>query len=241
MTSEHLVPQICLVVKWSVNPAAEPVALELARRLAGDGIAATWAVASASQVEKLRKATAKAGQLSVALAAAPHGVDQSGNWVREITSSLNGLRASGANVATMQTAGQPPRGNYERAIHALGIRAIIVDAAAQTAGVRPLPFGLWQLTPRLAMPTVRRWTRLFSRSPRLLIDRTDATPALASIDAARLASAGSRATREVERTIQQLVQAKRLGTVAVVTAEEIAEQLASTNAARPQRSILRAA
>jgi hypothetical protein len=240
MISERPAPPICLVAAWSAESSADGTAVELFRRIADAGLPSTWAVATANQVDSLRKVSGKSKPTIAALGPQGKDAEASDSWMRDVSGVVKSLRATGAAVPLVFVQASPSRGSHERSLHALGIRGLIASGMP-TPGARPLPFGLWQLTPRVALPSVRRWTRLFMRAEQPLIDRADTAPTVAAIDVRRLAAAGSRGMREADRAIQQLAQAGRVGAAQAVTAAEMVEQLSSAAAARPQRSILRAA
>jgi hypothetical protein len=65
--------------------------------------------------------------------------------------------------------------------------------------------------------------------------------ALVVVDLARVATTGGRGWRELDRVLHQIDEARRLGQVASATIADLAAEMGRANAARPQRSILRAA
>ena len=249
MKSARVVPQLSLVVKWPHHAALAPMAQQLMKQLTEHRLAATWAIEQPAQAERLRAgqrrhdvdAALLVGAATAALAAKP---SESADFSYEIRCSLDELRGAGLEVSAVQIGRELARGVHERRLRELGVRAVIVDGMGQApsaAAPRALPFGMWQLSPRVSVPILTTWRRFFSRAQRVHLEPIDGAPMVASIDLGRIGSPTSRGWRAVERLIRQVADARQRNAVTVATVAEVTAGLAQGNAARPQRSILRAA
>jgi hypothetical protein len=227
-------PPVCLVIRWSNHVAADAGPARLLRRLIEARLPATWAIEQPAQ--------------SAHLAAAPQLVEHAlllpqvdANLSDALADGLHRFSVAGHDVATLAVAGQPPRGQSERQLAQLGVRAIVTESNASGSGsIRPLPFGLWQATPHGTLPSRRRWLRRVGGVPQELVAGA-AGPAVVTADAAELIRQGARAWSELELAIDQLETANERSAIRIATVADLAAELTRQAAPKPQRSILRAA
>jgi hypothetical protein len=248
MKSAPAVPQLSLVVKWPHHAAVAPAAQLLIKLLAEKRISATWAIEQPAQAERLRaglRGRADAALLinpaTAALAAKP---GDSADFTYEIHRSLDALRGADVDVSAVQIPRELTRGVHERRLRELGVRAVICGVAGKGSGLgapRALPFGMWQLSPQVSVPVIASWRRFFGRKQRVQLTPVDGAPLVADIDLARVGSPASRSWQAVDRLLREAVEFGQRGVVAVVSVAELAAGLSQASAARPQRSILRAA
>lgn len=246
MRCDPPMPHVALVVKCGNTAAFEGVAQELVRRMVQRRLVATWAIEAPGQAKSLAAWTRTIGAYDLALLCQPEANPgrakvASDGFSQSLGRRVSSFLAAGIEVRTIHLAAAEPRIDCHRALHAMGIRAVVVEGAKKFQAVRALPFGLWQFAPQIIVPAVNRWLRWLGRSSRKAIDGVQPGVNLASIDLARLDARGALGWREADRLLQQLEEARRQGALDVTTVTAVANQLAETSAARPQRSILRAA
>ncbi len=239
-------PLASLVVKWPRALAGTDIVQNVARRLGEARIAATWSLEEPGQAAALASmgVLRRGGDVALVVADAVLTLEgvASPKWTDEIGGRLEEIRAEGIVADTLHTGLDMARSSCQRTLRVMGIRAIVTEAASAAASAaRPLPFGIWQLAPRLAVPAVRRWMTWFRNRRRLTTEGDQAPTALAILDLARLASTGVRGGREFEALVAELVDLRARGAASVACVGEVAEHLSEVNAPRPQRSILRAA
>ncbi len=232
-----------LVIKWPQRVPA-PAAREVARRLVALPAPATWAVDQVSQVEALASwGAARTGAEAALLVSADaelasdHGQDGAS---RELARRLELLRSTGMGVEVVHAGLELVGGHWPRTLRGLGVHGVVVDAHRESGLARALPFGVWQFTPQATAPQARSWWS-WLRGRRPLAASGHAAPAIVSVDLSRVGAPGSRTWREMEQAVDQAADAVAAGLLAMVTVGELAGRLASANAPRPQRSILRTA
>jgi len=231
-----------IVISWSHN-AAQPAVREVARRVTGLGVPATWALEQASQVGLLAGWGVSRSALDVALLAdavdsdPARPADESG--ARELARRLDVLRDSGSEVSVLRGAPELATGAWPRILRALGIRGIVV-ASEGAAAPHALPFGVWHYAPHATLPRPRRWFSWLRRRPALIAPHISG-PAVVALDIARMGAAGSRAWKEGDQALAEAAAAHRDGAIALTTLGDLTSRLSEASAPRPQRSILRAA
>ena len=240
--------QLSLVIKWPHDVPPAPIPRDLLRRLAENRLPATWAIEHPAQLSSLRAVAVQSQLIETAVLACERPVlikcesKTAADWSAAVARQIDGIRAAGADVATIQLGPAGTDRHSERRLHALGVRAVITDATGGSApAFKPLPFGLWQFTPKFIVPQAKSWAQLLGLTRRVDLARHQGLPALASIDLARIAAGGSRRWREVETLVAQATSGRAEHKLEIVTVAEAADRLADHHAARPQRSILRAA
>lgn len=239
-------PLVAIVVKWPRAVARIDVIERVARRLSEARLGATWSVEHPSQAAILASWNALRHGGDVALSVADAVLTLEGvaspRWTEEIGGRLQEIRAVGATVETLHAGLDMSRSSCQRTLRLMGVRAIVTEAAsAVPSAVRPLPFGIWQLAPRVTAPARRGWTNWLGRRRHLAIACEQVQAAVAMLDLSRVASGGERAWRELDAVVAEVVDVRARGVAAVVCVGELAGRLADQNVPRPQRSILRAA
>ncbi len=237
-------PLVSLVVKWPRALGHDDMVERVARRLGEARVGVTWSLDDPAQAVALvsRGARRRGDDAALTVADAVLALEgvSSPRWTDEIGGRLNDLRAAGLTVETLHAGLDMARSSCQRTLRILGVRAIVTEAAsAAPSAARPLPFGIWQFAPRLAVPAARSWTRWLRRRPGLASEHSQASVAV--IDLVRLASTAMRGSRELESLLAEVMDLRARGGAEVVCVSEIAGRLAEQNAPRPQRSILRAA
>jgi hypothetical protein len=232
MRREQPIPQLALVVKWPQISAIDPLAHQLGRQLVERRLHATWAVAEPRQTETIAGWTNMQGRCEFALLAP----------ARNVVEALKQFAEASEPLATVCTGTEPVRSQEFRTLCQLGVRTIVAETAKGLPGVvQSLPFGLLQFTPTLNAPTVGWIERWFGKSALELPGDLHSGKALVVVDLARLASTGGRGWRELDRVMHQIEDARRQGHVTSATMADLAAEMGRATAARPQRSILRAA
>jgi hypothetical protein len=232
MRPEQPTPQVAIVVKWPNTGANGPAARQLAGKLAERRLAATWAIAAPEQVESVSRWSSSPVRFEAALLAP----------ARDVVASLKSFATTSESLATVCLGTEPVRDQDFRTLCQLGVRTIVAEAAHSVpSGVQPLPFGLLQFTPALCTPTAGWLERWFGKMALNLPADIQSGKTLVAIDLLRLATVGGRGWRELDRVLHQLDEARRQGQIVSATITEVAAELGRKSAARPQRSILRAA
>lgn len=243
MKTERSPQQAALVIKWPQSVPAPP-AREVAKRLLAAHVRTTWSVDQASQVEALASWGATREGADAALLVTAHSAPArdaaQGDATRELGRRLELLRAMGLPVDVLQAGPELVAGAWPRTLRALGVHGVVVESVSQPGLVRALPFGVWQFTPQATAPRARSWFN-WLRPRRPLFATTQRGPLVIAVDLARAAALGPSGWREAEQAIEQAAETRERGVVALVTVGELAGRFAHSNAARPQRSILRAA
>jgi len=221
------------------------VVQRLAERLGEARLGATWTVEAPAQAATLVSwnALRHGGDLALSVADAVLTLEgvASPRWTEEISGRLNYLRAQGGAVETLHTGLDMARSSCQRALQLMGVRAIVTEAAsAVPAVVRPLPFGLWQLAPRLVAPAHSRWAAWLGRR-RVALASEPRETAVAVLDLSRVTPGDQRRWAEVESVVAEAIDLRARGAIRVECIGQIARHLANQHAPRPQRSILRAA
>lgn len=237
--------EAAVVVKW---PQSVPMAAarEVSRRLVEGRVPATWSVDQATQVASLASwGVAERGAeaaLIVPVAANAGGTPKAEQDAgRELTRRLELLRSSGATVDVVQGGPELAAGHWPRTLRALGVHAVVIEGSSDVGPARALPFGVWQFTPQATAPHTPRWTDWFRPRRRSMFAVRHGSPAVVTIDLARVGAAGSRSWRDMEATIAQARELGAGGAITLVTMGQLAARFSQANASRPQRSILRAA
>lgn len=232
MRREQPTPQVALVVKWPDAGAIEPLAQQLAKQLADRRLAATWAIAEPRQVEAVARWSSAPIRFEAAMLAP----------ARNVVESLKCFAAAGESLATVCPGSEPIRSQEFRTLCQMGVRTIVSEVANCLPGaVQSLPFGLLQFTPVLCTPTAGWLQRWFGKTALDLPGDLQSGKALVVVDLARMAATGGRGWRELDRVLHQIDEARRLGQIASATMADVAAEIGRASAARPQRSILRAA
>ena len=226
---------VCLVIRWPRSVAATSGPAQLLRRLVEDCLPATWCVETVEQAVTLDTAIHLVeGALLVPKVNAASASDA-------VADGLHRFTAAGHDVATLCVDAELPRGQVERQLAQQGVRAIVTESAASDSGaVRPLPFGVWQLTPQGTLPSRWSWFRRVGGVPQGFFSAA-AGPTIASIDLAAIGSPDSRGWREMEKAIDQAATASDQGQIQIATVADLTAELIRQSAPKPQRSILRAA
>lgn len=231
--------RISIVVAWPRSVPIEPAG-EVLKALSKNWLPATWAVEHTSQSPAVLAAAGEALGHELAVLANPAKLAVAGATAEQATadgiarqvSAMAAVRQAASTVVMSAAGGR----NELRRLHAAGVRSVVNEVNSREAGVRLVPYGLWQFTPLASVPRVRRWWSWFVPS------RVGAVPGGGSCIAVNLTQLAARGGwRELETTLARISEERRAGRVAVVTVGEATQQLTGLNAPRPQRSILRAA
>jgi hypothetical protein len=244
MAASRSLPQVALVIKWPAAVTSEIVIRQVIRRLLDARLPATWSVEDAAQAESLQwwGATRFGGDAALLIDAdamfSARG-QQALEWTRRLTNRLMQLRSVGIGAEALHAGGTVAKSLNPQYLGSAGIRAIVADLAGPA--VRALPLGMWQFAPRVALPVAERWWQLLRRRMPVVPAHPGGSPAVASIDLARLASMRPRAWQACDAELAAVAHARSHGAITVSTVAEIAAALAVAHAVKPQRSILRAA
>lgn len=226
---------VCLVIRWPRELAANYGPAQLLRRLVEDHLPVTWGVENVEQAGALESAI---HLVECALLIPKTSADTVNDVIAD---AIHRFDAVGREVATLCTGADLPRGQIERQLAQQGIRGIVAESAASAADwARPLPFGVWQLTPQGTLPSQRKWFRRVGGVPQDFF-ATAANPAVMSVNLAAVGSPGGTGWRELEKTIDQAATASDQGVIQLTTVAELTAELTRQSAPKPQRSILRAA
>jgi hypothetical protein len=232
-----IVPPVSIVIRWPENIAAD-APKQLARRLAADKTAATWAVEEPRQLAALGSAVGNPALIDAAL------------MVREASSAALGeslanilakFEAASVSLGAIAISGALRRGEIERTLCQAGIRAVIGGAVkAKATGIRSLPFGILEFRPHIETRAARRWLPLGG-----ILRRFDASKltsaAVIGMDFSRMESSGSRLWHAIEQVVDRVAEAAHNGAVRVITISQLTAELSRQSVSRPQRSILRMA
>jgi hypothetical protein len=232
-------PQISLIVVWPLSVPA-PAARQATRRLVEARVRCTWALDQASQVESLASWGAIRAGADAALRAADGQELLGDGGSGELARRLEIVRATGLRVDVVLAGAAMAAGQWPRMLRALGVHGLVVDGVRPEGVTRALPFGVWQFSPHSAAPRARGWAS-WLRGRRPLLAPAAKGPSVITLDLARVGAAGSRAWRDVESTIEEVLVAITRGAATPATVSELAAQLTQANSPRPQRSILRTA
>jgi hypothetical protein len=244
MSVRRNLPLLALVVKWPAEVTNEMVIRQVIRRLVDAGLPATWSVEDAAQAESLHfwgamQQGGDAALLVEADALTSTRGHQAAAWGRRVSNRLKQIRSVGVGAETMHAGAAVAKTLNPQSLSSAGISAVVADIAGPA--VRPLPLGMWQFTPRITLPVERRWWQLFHRSVQLIQGEPSQLPTVATIDLSRLAAIGPRAWQACDVELASVADANKRGALAIGAVAEIAASLAEARAAKPQRSILRAA
>lgn len=234
-TSIRSATPVCLVICWPRSVASSAGPAQLLRRLVEDHLPATWGIETAEQAEALAapQRFVEAALLARKTKASPPG--------EVIADGLQRLAAAGLDVATLCLDAELPRGQIERQLAQQGVRGMVTESAASdSASVRQLPFGIWQLTPQGHLPSRRRWFRQVGGISTDFFSAA-AGPTIATINLAAVGLTSSNSWRELEKAIDQAATASDRGQIRIATVADLTAELTLQSAAKPQRSILRAA
>jgi hypothetical protein len=244
MSVRRSLPQLALVVKWPAAVTNEMVIRQVIRRLVDARLPATWSVEDAAQAESLHfwgamRVGGDAALLVEADAIPAARGQHAAQWSRRVVNRFKQIRSVGVAAETLHVGAAVAKSLHPQSLGGAAISAVVADVT--DPAVRPLPLGMWQFTPRTALPVERRWWQLFRRSAGLIPGDLSQSPAVASIDLSRLAAMGPRAWHTCDAELASVAEAQKRGALAVQTVAEIAAALAIAHAVKPQRSILRSA
>jgi hypothetical protein len=153
---------------------------------------------------------------------------------------MGDFAASGHDISGIEVTGNLPRGSFERQLCQAGVRAVICRPRKGKSSIaRPLPFGIWEFTPHVALPVRRRWLSFASTHRSLQGEHSQS--ALATIDLKRVATSETRAFQEIEQYIDCVAGLCAAGRMRNATIGELAAEYSQQAMGRPQRSILRVA
>ena len=225
-------PTISILVRWVKSDSAS-LAEQFARTLSKAGIRATWAVAGPAQAQALRAKVGVKPGCEIAVF-----IDDSPVDAAAMSRRLQSFDAADQDVAAIEVASHLPRGSFERQLCQSGVRAIISrDRGGKAAMARPLPFGVWAFTPQIVLPARRGWLSFFSGRKRLLTPQEN-TPSLAVIDLSRVVA---KHVHRMDEYVAEVAALAANGKARIASIGELTAEYSQQTAARPQRSILRAA
>lgn len=242
MESSPIVPSVSLVLFQAVSAIGQASAAVLARELNSLKIPATWVISESQQAKILanKRLTSAIDELALEVTArTPQRLRT------DLSNSQLAVQAvSGHEVTTV--VGDPQQLRSRAALLAdLGIGAVLSHLQAsqtptrQTKPPRPLPCGLWQLDSSVSIPQPRRlWSLLAGRRVTTQQLQAAAPQQVVAIDLSSMSGRDLSSCGQLFREIADAVQRQQLR---VATICELANQLASKNEIKPQRSILRAA
>ena len=244
MSVRRSLPQLALVVKWPAAVTNEMVVRQVIRRLVDARLPATWSVEDAAQAESLHfwgamRVGGDAALLVEADALTAARGQLAAQWSRRVTNRLKQIRSVGVGAETLHVGAAVAKTLNPQSLGGAGISAVVADIAGPA--VRPLPLGMWQFAPGVALPVQRRWWQIFGRPVRLIPGAASQSPAVACIDISHLAATGPRAWHSCDAELARVAEAQKRGALDVCAVAEIAAALAEAHAVKPQRSILRAA
>jgi hypothetical protein len=252
MTDQNgIVPKVAFVINLAQADSPRPKRTRL-RHLVhlfqGHRVAATWAVADASQTRLLGDSATSSTINEIALtvnntwAAAEVSHSRFGN---ELSSRLAGLTNSTGARPTLVVGDLGAMRSRMTTLSEQGIRAICssTTSAAETTNSRPLPCGLWQLAPSVCWPRRRlsRWLPSRSTSIKDLAASAAEGTILVSIESTELERVSARGLQSFEKLLREVSWSASRSQLQISTVSEIVADLASRREVKPQRSILRAA
>lgn len=247
----RIAPRVAFVVNLEPLDAPSPNLARL-RHLVhlfrGHRVAATWAVADASQARLLRDSSSSSAGSEMALmidrnwAAVQTSRSRFADELRDRLASL--ADAVGAMPSTVAGEIELLRSRIV-SLSDQGIRAILAScpSASFSGRSRPLPCGLWHLVPNASWPKRRlsRWLPSRPTSVRELISRESEGVILVSIESAKLKRAGARGLQSFEKLLREVSWSASRGQMQISTLSEIVDDLLCRRESKPQRSILRPA
>ena len=231
--SQAAAPSISIVVRWAPTTASS-LAKQLAQNLAEAGIRSTWAVVEPAQAQSLLTESARR---NVEVALSVEGFPADFGLIRQ---RIGDFAAHGHDIRGMEVSGTLPRGSFERQLCQAGVRAVICRPRKGKSSIaRPLPFGVWEFTPHIALPVRRRWLSFTSAHRSLQGEHSQS--AFAMIDLMRVATNEARALREIDQYLDCVAGLCAAGRMRMATIGDLAAEYSQQATGRPQRSILRAA
>jgi len=246
------VPRVAFVVDLTTADRGEANVARmhhLVHLFSGHRLPATWVVDSPERVKSLGKQHSTSAAIEIALK-----IDQL--WLSPLSSHsqfrtaldsrISALTAA-SGVATHLVVGDPQLLRPRAAILAeQGITGVFAQKkdGPTPAKLRPLPCGLWQLEPSFCIPPKRSlinfWARRCPSTKQLLATGgTDTT--LVMVQSSEFGRSGVRALQGLEKLLREISWAASRDQLIVTTVGETLVKLADGRAAKPQRSILRAA
>jgi hypothetical protein len=246
-----IVPKVAFVINLAQADCPRPNLARL-RHLVhlfrGHRVAATWAVADASQTRLLRDSSSNSTMNEIALTVdaswAASQVSQS-RFGNELGSRLAGLTKSTGAAPTLVVGDLQAMRPRMTTLSQHSVGAIFSNTLplADAKGSRPLPCGLWQLNPTVRWPKRRlsRWLPSRSTSIKDLCASASEGAVLVSIESAELERVSARSLQNIEKLLRELSWSASRGQMQIATVSEIVADLVSQREVRPQRSILRTA
>jgi hypothetical protein len=252
MTDQNgIVPKVAFLINLAQADSPRPNRARL-RHLVhlfhGHRVAATWAVADASQTRLLGDSLTSSTISEIALTVNNTwgGAEVShSRFGNELSSRLAGLtKATGARP-TLVVGDLGALRTRMTTLSEQGIRAICssTSQATDTTNSRPLPCGLWQMSPSVRWPKRRLSRWLPSRSTSLKDLTTSAAEGaiLVSVESAELERVSARGLQSFEKLLREVSWSASRSQMQIATLSEIVADLASSREVKPQRSILRTA
>ena len=242
------VPRVAFVVNLA-QPDAPQLNLARLRHMAhlfrGHRVAATWALADASQARLLGDSSTVGNiALTVNDDWAATGFSQI-RFRNELGSRLAGLANATRSAPTLVVGALGGLRTRATALAEQGIRAVFVSDPTSTDSTspRPLPCGLWQLVPSVRWPRRRllRWLPTRSVSVKDLLASSSEGVILVGIEATSLQKVSARGLQCFEKLLREVSWSASREQLQIVTVSEIVADLVSRREVKPQRSILRAA
>ena len=238
-------PRIAFVI--DLGPKSSRWQRQLVRMFESQRIETTWTVSHPSTAAALREqAAVSASNIALKLeASADAGRLSQSRYTAWLSSELSAL--SGVLGQTPTTVvGDSQALRSRRSVFAqLGIRVVVNEGTDASAGTKPraLSFGLWQLSPTTKLSRRPLLQRLLRRGTSLLdiMAAAIAGTALVAIDSQELERGGARQSQMIERLLREVAKFVVQQQIQVCSVSEIACDLDSRKAMKPQQSIMRMA
>lgn len=251
MDQTGIVPRVAFVINLAQADSPRPNLARLRHLLhlfRGHRVAATWAVADASQTRLLRDSSPGSASGEIALTVGDTwGAAQvsPSRFGKELANRLAGLTSFVGATPTLVVGDSRQLSSRMTSLSEQGIRAIFASSCptSDAAKSRPLPCGLWQLVPSVRWPKRRltRWLPSRSTSVRDLLASACEGAVLVSVESAELQRVSARGLQSFEKLLREVSWSASRGQMQISTVSEIVADLVSRREVKPQRSILRAA
>ena len=244
LEARSIVPSVSLCINLSApnKPGSNREnARGLASQLRSLGLSATWIVDQPQDAHCLGGGQLASTTQELALTADARSPQRLRS---ELTNRQAAIQATSGQTVTVVW-GDPEQLRARTALlDDLGITTVLASLSPATSEkpLRPLPSGLWQMTPTLSIPQPRRrWALLPFRgrgSKHLVAKATSGQPLVISIEVGLLSA---RDLKNCVVLFEEIATANRQRLLSVVTASELVAQFATRHEVKPQRSILRRA
>ena len=251
MDQQYIVPRVAFVINLAADDSQQ---LGLSRLhhlihlFSSHRVSATWAIGDASTAQILREQTdaSEAHQVALNMQALNAGSKSSSRgFTQQISQELARLAAVMGQTPSVVLGNSARLRSRLVLLSQLGIETILSDSSdkASRGRSRPLPCGMWQLTPCMQLPHTRILDRLTRRGPsvrEMIASAVDATT-LVRINANEFEKLSARSMQTFEKLLREVSWAASRGQIEQSPLAEIVGNLRQRRQMKPQRSIMRVA